>query len=278
MVTGNNLEVRFFEKRPLFNKTNLSSCELSIQLMPDGFSFLIHHPDQLKILALGSFKKSDPSDNLLELLKEFWAKEPILNRKYKKVQFIFCSLHSIWTPKDLFDYNKINQLFDFNIEKEESQIIRNTYFPEQEAYLSYSIDSDIHEFVQFNFPDALQLHITEVLFPLAYKEKHTETKAFLFNNGAIMDLWLMNGKKLIFHKSFVVTNDEERAYYAFFSLKQLEFSLQKMPLFLMGDFSETCKGYFEKYVRHITLYKQDKFSSKELKKVPENEFYPLLNS
>ncbi len=277
MVTGNNLHVRFFEKRSIFNKANLESCELSIQLMPDGFSFLIHHPDQLKILALGSFEKADPTDNLLELLKDFWTKEPILNRTYKKVQFIFSSMHAIWTPKELFDHDTIDQLFDFNIEKEESQVIRTSFFPEQSAYLSYSIDKGIHEFVQFNFPNALQLHITEILFPIAYQQKDVETKAFLYSNGALMDLWLMNGKKLIFHKSFVVTSDEERAYYTFFSLKQLEFSLQKMNLYLIGDLSENCRAYFDKYVRNVSSLQQGKFSTKELKKVPENEFYPLLN-
>ncbi len=277
MVTGNNLQVRFFEKRTIFNKANLASCELSIQLMPDGFSFLIHHPEQLKILAIGSFKKENPSDNLLELLKDFWTKEPILNRQYKKVQFIYSSLHSIWTPKELFDHDSIEQLFDFNIEKEESQVIINSFFPEQSAYLSYRIDKEIHEFVQFNFPDSIQRHITEVLFPIAYEEKQTYPKAFLYNNGSMMDLWVMNGKKLIFHKTFIVTNDEERAYYTFFSLKQLEFSLQKMHLYLMGEFSESCLEYFTKYVRFVEHLKQEKFSEKELKKVPENEFYPLLN-
>ncbi len=278
MVTGNNLQVRFFEKRTIFNKANLGACELSIQLMPDGFSFLIQHPEQQKILAFGSFKKTEASDDLLELLKDFWTKEPILNRKYKKVQFIFNSLHSIWTPKELFEHDTVEKLFDFNIEKEEHQVIRSSYFPEQEAYLSYSIDSGIHDFVQNNFPEALQLHVTELLFPIAYEEKHSEPKAFIYANGAFMDLWLMNGKKLIFHKSFAVTNDEERAYYTFFSLKQLDFSLQKMPLYLIGDFSETCMEYFEKYVRHISVLSQSKFSSKELKKVPEAEFYPLLKS
>jgi hypothetical protein len=278
MVTGNTLQESFFEKRPIFDKVNLSSCELSIQLMPDGFSFLIQQEEHNKIVAIGKINKSSNDELLIDLLKDFWKKEPILNRKYRGTRFIYCSIHSIWTPKDMFDHEHISELFDFNIEKESTQVIRNTYFPEQEAYLSYSVDEEIQEFVKFNFPYAEQLHVMEVILPMAYALKHPEKKAILYSNGAFMDICILEGKKLIFHKTYIVTNDEERAYYTFFSLKQLKFSFQEMPLYLMGDFSEECVQYFDKYIRHVHICRQERFSEKELKKIPEKEFYPLLNS
>lgn len=225
---------------------NLSSVyNLSIQVCPDGFAFLIHDLSRNRDVFFKSKSIPDlPEEHsdyfLCQYLNDYFESEELLQRSYRRVEIIFHTLNASLVPADLYLSEKSDELFKINFPNLRHYNLLSNKFQSIDAVLLYSI------------PDCLQAVVNK--FYRNYKFYHPGiifvNKAMKINRGnegsayfmsyfsGILHLLLIKGQELVFYNQVFCENQDEVLYYLFNLADEYKTVAPLSRLYLSGKISE----------------------------------------
>lgn len=274
METGNLKKIYKTYKHALINQINLEQCTLSIRFLPDGLSLFIYQENEEKIwysLSLQSFSK----EGVLSDLQQIWRDEELLQNTFKNAQIYFQSMYSIWVPSTFFAPNKLNDLVALQIPYEsQSQSLFYDFHFKWDAYHVYAVNNELIEFCKKNIAGNVTF-FNDMMFSFNRSKlvKSIQKKVFFSQDNDLVDVWMIEGSKLIFHKSFLPTeNENELAFRLFSILDVVDFDYVDDLFYCVSPISDTFYSLLYTYIKsiqRIDIELQIKFSLKELKKIPD---------
>jgi hypothetical protein len=152
----------------LFDETldinSTENYELSVQISTDGFAFSILDTIRNKYVLLRS---TDPDDNKYfnaDTISEIISKDDFLTRKYKKVNVVIPTPKFTLVPAPLFDPGKKEEYFNFNLSRDDYDIIVANKIPDPDAYVVFSVPGSLYEIPGKFWPEIYPFHHTKPLF------------------------------------------------------------------------------------------------------------------
>jgi len=209
---------------------------LSIQVSLDGFSFLIVHPDEKRIVAFKSIPLIISSANLLaRRLKEWLETEEILKNQFKSVRaFIFSENFSL-VPEEYFarewNRNLTSALFDKKIH---NHFIENKT-EHLEAVLIFPVSQDIvtvlHQF--FNKNIQIMHPVTNIL-NLSFESKK-RNQSVILSTKKYFYLIITRNNKLLLANSFPTAHQNDLVYNVINTFQQLEIARSETDFYFAGS-------------------------------------------
>ena len=212
---------------------------LSIQVSLDGFSFLIVHPDEKRIVAYKSTSVLISSANLLaRRLKEWLEEEELLKNQFKSVRSFIVSESFTLIPEEYsgreWQRNLTSTLFDKKIhnhftENKINQLDANLIFP-----VSQDILSVLHHFFSKNIEI---IHpVTNLLNVIFESEK--ENQAVVLPTKKYFYLIIKYNNKLLIANSFPTMHQNDLVYNVLNTFKQLDVARSETDLYIAGSIEQ----------------------------------------
>lgn len=282
METGNR-PFHSTYKHALINQIKLEQCILSIRILPDGLSLFIHQNEEKKTWYV--YHVSSLGDqSILGVLTQLWEEEPLLRQVYKDCRVFIQPLHSIWVPAAYFSEKALEVFLEAQIPFEkESQDIKYDFHFSWDAYHTYTINKQLGEFLGKNIKGKINyFHDLHFVFNYSKQIKSIQKKVFYIENATGVDLWMVEGSRLVFHQNYnQVLNHEDIIFRVFSCLETMDFDFVDDIFYIIGDIQE--ERYNQVYTYIKSIHKLDyteaiNFSDKEIKKAPQGALmYRILD-
>ena len=212
---------------------------LSIQVSLDGFSFLIFHPDEKRIVAFKTTPLIISSFTLLaRRLKEWLETEELLKNQFKSVRaFIFSEYFSL-VPQEYsgseWQRNLTSALFD---KKVHNHFIENR-INHLDANLIFPVSQDIISVLQHIFNKEIEIiHPVNNILNHSFESKK-RNQAVILSTKKYFYLVIFRNNKLLFANSFPVAHQNDLVYSAINTFKQLGISRVETELFIAGSIAQ----------------------------------------
>lgn len=203
-----------------FNQGKTNEYILSIQVSLDGFSFLIYHPEENRIVCHSKHSVKISSEILLTRhFKDWIYSDEIFQKNFRKICVVVFSEQFTVLP-EAFTQSEIREnapliLFE---KKEEPEIAEN-YIEKLKARLLFELPQGLNELIQNFFGQ------TEILHPLKVALSHfghTENSLDIFaeSNGFYCVLTRNSQVELV--NFFAISYANDAVYYLFNLLKQFD--------------------------------------------------------
>ncbi len=283
METGNSTNHNTF-KHALINQINLEQCILSIRILPDGLSLFIHQSKEQKLLY-SFYQPTLNHSSVLDRITALWKEEPLLRQSFSSCRVFVQPIHSIWVPAQLFSLDSLDLFLEAQIPFEkEYQLVKYDFHFSWDAYHVFCINKQLHEFLGKNVNgDISYLNDLNFVFNYSKQIKSIQKKVFYTESDFGVDLWMLEGSKLIFHQSFNnIINNEDIIFRIFSCLEVTDFDFVDDIFYIIGNITEERYNKVYTYVKSIhklEYYSVLKFPIKEIKKAPEGALiYRVLES
>ncbi len=284
MLQKVHLSVSKFDKALI--KEASKKYRLSIQLALDGFSFCVFDIERNKYSGIEefSFHKVSTPFVLNNILKELIPKNNWLKIPYDETRIVFESTKSTIIPTPLFDENHSADYLLFNHYLDFGDKIFYERLTNLDAVNIFAVPEIIlHTLNQF-FPEASIHHFASPLIEnllILNKNKDEDMRIFANIRKSWFDLFVMNGKNLVFVNSFKYKTTEDFVYFLIYVMDQLNLNPEKAELTFLGEVTKI-STLFEltfKYVRNVNFGKrsQDYEFSYVFDEIPEHFYFNLLN-
>ena len=230
-----------------FNISLSEQYHLSVQISDSHLSYCIIESGSNTLELFKHFNSSD----LISLLN---ANE-VLKSTFKSTSVNFVNFPSTIIPERVFSKDIAKEILELN--SEIFDLILIDKLNSLDAYLAYSIPTEINEIVNTFFPDANKKAQQSVLIDSFSNEENTETNAYLNLTNNIVDITIFKRGKLLFNNSFKFTTKEDLLYFTLFAFEQLKIETEKVEVQLYGDITKGDE-YFNllyEYIRNTSLGK-----------------------
>ncbi len=236
--------------------------KLSIQFGLNGLSFCVLDTLNQKILALESMpfdKKCNPYEALERLMHYFDARM-YLQDKFDEVLVMHENNLSTLVPNTIFneaylaDYLKFNskilQSDHLSFDGLEFENCKNVYVPYVNAN-NYIYDA----FGSFTYK-----HFSTVLIETLLKKEQKNTNGstlYIHLGYKHFEIVAVRNAKLQFYNTFEYNNVQDFAYYTLFTVEQLGYDTETIPVALIGKAIAEDEYYkiLYKYIRHVSISK-----------------------
>ena len=230
-----------------FNISLSEQYHLSVQISDSHLSYCIIDSGSNTLELFKHFNSSD----LISLLN---ANE-VLKSTFKSTSVSFVNFPSTIIPTSVYSKDNAKEILELN--SEIFDLILTDKLNSLDAYLAYSIPTEINEIVSTFFPNANKKAQQSVLIDSFIKEENSETNAYLNLTNNIVDITIFKRGKLLFNNSFEFTTKEDLLYFTLFAFEQLKIETEKVEVQLYGDITKGDE-YFNllyEYIRNISLGK-----------------------
>ena len=261
-------------KHALINQINLEQCILSIRILPDGLSLFIHQGEEEK-LWYAYHQEGLGEQSVLNCLSGLWREEPLLSQSFANCRVFIESLYSVWIPAAFFSPDNLEVVLNAQIPFEsESQDIKSDFHFSWDAYHVYGVNKHLTEFLGKNVNCEINyLNDLNFVFNYSKQVKSIQKKVFYSESSSGVDLWMLDGSKLIFHQGFKeILSHEDIVYRIFSCLEVTDFDFVDDIFYIIGHIDP--ERYEKIYTYIKSIHKPDylseiKFARKEIKKAPE---------
>ena len=238
-------------KDELFDIQKTKDYKLSIQVSLDGFSFLIVHPVEKRILAFENSSVLISSSNLLaRRLKEWLEEQTLLKNQFKSITVQFASEQVQLIPESFFDQAYLRNITSSLFDKKEHNHFLENKIQETDIKLIYPVSRDILAVLKQFFNKNIH-----VVHPVAHllkriQESKIKNRAFIMPHNKFFYLVLFNNSKLILANSFPAIHQNDLVYYIINVFKQLEINRNNTVFYLSGcinhnkEIRDLIKPYF----------------------------------
>jgi hypothetical protein len=259
---------------------------LSIELLPDGFSFCILDHQHFRYLALESYRAAEPltpaqwGGALDQLVKE----NPLLTAPYERISISWCSPQLILMPFELFLHSEKEAYYKFGNNLPEQHQVMSDRLNNLQAYGLYPFPKEVKKSLDFLFPSHRLRHSGTVLIESLLASLHLgewHAGIVLHIRKQHFDVLLFEDNKLRFFNSFRYQEFGDLMYYLFFVLEQFELDANTMDAILLGEISLDSERYqtLSQYFNHATfLGRSDVYRyNPDFDALPHHYFYNLFN-
>ena len=230
-----------------FNISLSEQYHLSVQISDSHLSYCIIDSGSNTLELFKHFNSSD----LISLLNS----NEVLKSTFKSTSVSFVNFPSTIIPERVFSKDIAKEILELN--SEIFDLILTDKLNSLDAYLAYSIPTEINEIVSTFFPNANKKAQQSVLIDSFIKEENSETNAYLNLTNNIVDITIFKRGKLLFNNSFEFTTKEDLLYFTLFAFEQLKIETKKVEVQLYGDITKGDDNFnlLYEYIRNISLGK-----------------------
>ncbi len=212
---------------------------LSIQVCLDGFSFLIVHPDEKRIVAFKSIRLIISSDILIaRRLKEWLESEELLKNQFKSVRSFIFSENFTLVPEEYsgrdWQRNLTSALFDKKIH---NHFIENK-ITVSDSTLIFPVSQDIVAVLHHFFNKNIEIihPVTNILnHPFESKKRN---QSFILSTNKFFYLIISRNNKLLMANCFPTLHQNDLVFNVINTFQQLEIARSETKLFLAGSISQ----------------------------------------
>jgi hypothetical protein len=237
-----------------FDIEKTDQYKLSIQVSLDGFSFLIVHPSEKKIVAFKSTPLKISSKNLIvRRLKEWLESEDFFKKPFNEVRvFIFTEIFTI-IPDECYSGENQHDLQSVLFDQETGYSLVENNIEILNARLYFPIQSEITEVLQLLFDNAECIHpVTKLLqIPLYSNKRNCAVIVSMKQNFYLI---VKRNNKLLLANSFQVSHQDDLVYNVLNAFQQLETARSETELFITDVLSNVneIKGLLQPYFGNIS--------------------------
>jgi hypothetical protein len=277
---------------PGLNYLFTNNYDLSIRILPDGFSYTVFDTLKDKFISIEEFA-SPSSPNLLHAFGSaeyiHWLDQVInqcylLQEKFNKVTILAGGNKYTLMPAPLFDPAHLQKYLSFNHPLSGNDAVFYDLIKSPESCLIYAIPASLSGWIAENYPGTRSFHICGSLirnFQMQFRGGNPITRILANIQADTLDIIIFKGAEFQFCNSFRYTTQTDLLYYLLFVLEQLKINTEESPLFLSGSI-ENDSGLIKllnTYIRHVEPIPevQDKKLSPVFDNAPLYRYYDLMN-
>jgi hypothetical protein len=249
-----------FVKDDWFDIEKTKYYKISIQVSLDGFSFLIIHTAENRIVAFKNTPLKISSANLVaRRLKEWLELEEILKNPFESVQvFIFAENFTLF-PEEYFEEEQRQDLPSMLFQEVEGNYIIETKIASLNARFIFPIPSEINDVLGSFFTE-----IPEIIHPVAKLLQAPVTSkkrncAVIISTGKYFFLIVTQNNKLLLANSFQTAHKNDLVYNILNTFQQLEATRSETELYVAGSNTQNSKieDLLKPYFENIALLKTE---------------------
>ncbi len=259
---------------------------LSIELLPDGFSFSVLDHQQFQYLVLESFRTRQvfAMAEWAGMLQQLVHDHPLLAQAYQKVSISWFSTQLTLIPVSLYQQDQKERYFQFANNLPADHIVVQDHLNNLDAYGLYAIPREVHNQLNQLFPGHRLRHSGTVLIEslLATRQLNEWNASLVLHiRRKHFDVVLFDDQKLHYFNSFRYEEFGDLMYYLFFVLEQFALDPNAQDVLLVGEISMdndrflALSQYFRKvsFIGRSDIYRY----IQEFDALPHHYFYNLLN-
>jgi hypothetical protein len=212
---------------------------LSIQVSLDGFSFLIIHPSEKRIVAFKSTPLKISSDNLLARRFTEWIEsEELLKKQFKSVRlFIFTESFTL-VPEEYLGEGWHQDLTSVLFHQNPDYKIMENKIEALNARLIFPLPSDFIEVFQLLFNNNIEIihPVTKLLqTPLESKKRNC---AIIISTKKYFFLIITRLNEVLLANSFQMAHQNDLVYNVLNTFQQLKLARSETDLFVTGSITQ----------------------------------------
>lgn len=270
-----------FIKDDSFDIEKTKQYSLSIQVSLDGFSFLVVHDSEKRVVACKNTPLKISSEKLLaRRLKEWLETEGLLKRPFKSVRVFLFTENFTLVPAEYSGDKPVENLTSYLFHQDSNNKLIVNKIDALNAQLIFQIPTDVMEVLNFQFNNKIDIihPVTSLLTcPVESKKRNC---AVLLTNNKYFYLIVSRNSKLILANSFQAEHLNDLVYNVLNTFQQLEIARSETDLYVSGSRYENneIENLLNPYFENIS-----KLKNEELITNPENInqsilLLPLTNS
>jgi hypothetical protein len=244
------------------NLEHTNNKRLSIQISLNGLSFCILEIESQTVTQLyhTHFNERVTPVTLLDIIKNLFKVEVVLQKNFQSVQVIHSNDLSTNIPKELFNENHIADYLKFNSKILKSDFIAFDCVDINDSICVYVPYVNINNFIYEQFGSFTYSHISTILINQILKaEKNSKsTSVYLHIYEGCFQIIVSDNGNLELYNSFEFQSKEDFIYYTLFTLEQLHLDPETLKIKLLGSIEEHDELYtiLYKYIRHVEFGKR----------------------
>jgi len=224
-----------FIKFGSFDIEKTKEYSLSIQVSLDGFSFLIVHTNEKKVLACKSTPLKISSENLLaRRLKEWFEVEDVLKKPFNSVfAFIFTENFTL-VPAEYSGDNQIENLTTYLFQHDLNHKLIENKIDVLNAKLIFELPIAVMNVLHLQFNNNIKIihPVTNLLtYPVESKKRNN---AVILTTKKYFYLIITRNTRLILANSFQAEHLNDLVYHVLNTFQQLEIARSETDLYVSG--------------------------------------------
>ncbi len=248
-----DINISFIDKS--FDSNNISQYHLSLQVYLKGFSFALLDRERNKFIALHHqpFQKISSIKILNELLEQNITQIPLLKNNFSHVKAIFATPKFTYIPSPFFDKTNVRQIFAFNHDLSNNEVIETNYIYGNSAYVAFAIPLVIKQTLDNYFENIKYYHQTSPLIEeILLKSKiQTIDKAIYINTYPdFFDLAFIENGTLNLINTYSYNSITDFLYFILNTYDQLKLQPNTVPVFISGIIAKDC-GHINKLKQFV---------------------------
>lgn len=259
-----------------FNFHNSEHYKLTIQFIPDGFSFVILDTVRNKFVCLkhSDFKSKDE-------LKDLLIQDELLKLNYQSSKAYVFSEKTTLIPEPFFSNQKLGQFIDLTMGDVDQGII-NQSKAAFDTCLAYSMPNEIHGFIQdLNIQKTVPL--SHSLLSAAFKNKLIKEKytgVFLHLVKDFAQIVVVESGNLLFFNVFPYNTTEDLCYFVLYVFETFKLDKSAIDIIISGIVPKNdpkikfLSGFFKKI--DFALSEKQYIYSYRFNEVPQHFFSNLF--
>lgn len=263
-----------------FEINNTNEYKLSIQLSLDGFSFLVTHKTERRLLALKNTRAIISSEKFLARRFAEWANsEEILSKPFAAVSVCFTTPKFTLVPHPFFVEEEKNAILNFLFDEQVPGEMMANNLDRHNSKLLFSIPADLKTVLDKFFGQYSLYHAGTVLSHQTHQIiDNNETGATLFFGPGSFLLFLQHKENLVLANSFAFNHPNDVIYYVATALKQNNLQPQQCKVLVSGRIEKEneCIELLKKYIGPTYFLLPDLKSTPESLNEPLHKFIALL--
>ncbi len=277
---------------PGLNYLFAANYDLSIRIMPDGFSYAVFDKHKNKFIALESFSfnlmpgllNAFGSHGYIKWLDQILEKRVLLREKFSRIFIIAGGIKYTLMPQPLFQAANARKYLEFVHPLNETDQVIYDEIKAPESYLIHALPDLLSEWIAANFTASPVFHVCAVLirnFLIRFRGGSPVNRIMANVQTDVLDIIIFKDSVLRFCNSFYYSNHTDLLYYLLFVIEQLKISTEDLSLYLSGAVeskSELIK-LLNSYIRYVDLIPESpgKDFSLSPDMLPQHRYFDLLN-
>ena len=209
---------------------------LSIRLTPDGFSFVIHGSNDPSVFhyqgtPLGN--RLSPTDHIKKVIFDLG----FFSLPFKRTSITVVTPRYTMVPEVFYDRKKAEELFLFNIYREENESVLTDIFREGSCHILFGMEDELHSFLSRNLWNPQFLHHSRPLMQHFRKRAAALDKkcCFVDFHDRSMTIISFSGETLLSANSYPALNSHDTTFFIASVWEKLDLNQSADILFLSGD-------------------------------------------
>ncbi len=230
---------------------------LSIQILLDGFSFVIRDIVSNKFIFLKHTSIDDGGADLMTTLSDTVKTSGILSKPFKDVNIVFNSISSILIPNEFFKPEDAQTHLTLSAGVLRNEVVTWQLCESVDATLVYAMPLQIKEFVDNVWPLAHCFHSLQINLDIAQALQQSQKRSVMLINAGQTSVSIVccTANQLNYANTFNVTTHEDFVYYVMLVAKELNLDTKATSVIFQGliERNDPRIVTLSRYLHHITF-------------------------